>query len=262
MPDCRFFVCPPTAPDVADFRFGDKGAHTSRTMMLAELGQVLSAVPESGSRRDYVDAVVEGNATAKATSATRRATLKRLSELYGLDPRNTLFRALRRACAEDPKTLPLLALECALARDPRFRQTAALVIGLPEGADLGREALKATLRDSNAGRLNEASADKVARNAASSWTQSGHLTGRTFKHRKRVVVGAAAAAYAAYLSHLAGFRGFDLFTSCWFAVLDLPPDRAREAVLEARRMGLLDVRIAADVVAISFDRLIGIGREQ
>src|SRR5216683_3295559 len=79
------------------FRFGDKGTHTSRTMMLAELTAVLGAVPATGTRQDYVEAVVEGNCLRKPTTSTRRLTLQRLTELYGLDPEIAIFRVLRPA---------------------------------------------------------------------------------------------------------------------------------------------------------------------
>jgi len=61
----------PTTAVAAGFRFGDKGTHTSRTMMLAELTSVLAAVPAVGSRQDYVAAVVEGNCLLKPTTSTR-----------------------------------------------------------------------------------------------------------------------------------------------------------------------------------------------
>src|ERR1035437_1898593 len=97
------------------FRSGNKGTHTSRTMMLAELRAVLAAVPANGSRPDYVDAVVEGNCLRKPTTSTRRLTLQRLSELYGLAPEITIFRILRRLWDIDPDSRPLLALLAALA---------------------------------------------------------------------------------------------------------------------------------------------------
>mgnify|MGYP000963277099 CR=1 FL=1 len=70
----------------AGFRFGDKGTHTSRTIMLSELTQVMMAVPPSPQRADYISSVIEDNCLGKPTASTRRLTLQRLSELYALDP--------------------------------------------------------------------------------------------------------------------------------------------------------------------------------
>ena len=80
----------------AGARFGAKGTHTSRTMMLEELTELLRTVPASGSRADYESAVVEENCLGKATTSNRRLTLQRMSELFGLDPDVPLFVVLRR----------------------------------------------------------------------------------------------------------------------------------------------------------------------
>ena len=71
----------------AGFRFGDKGTHTSRTMMLAELTDLLAAEPGAKSREEYAAAIIEDNVLGKQTTATRRLTNQRLGELYGLDGR-------------------------------------------------------------------------------------------------------------------------------------------------------------------------------
>ena len=49
------------------FRAGDKGTHTSRTMMLEELTQLLATCPASASRADITQAVVEQNCLGKRT---------------------------------------------------------------------------------------------------------------------------------------------------------------------------------------------------
>ncbi len=89
----------------AGFRFGDRGAHTSRTMMLAELDALFAAVPATGSKDDYRVALLEGNVTGKQTASNRSSTLRSLSEFYVLDPSQKLFRVLsvdfRRELTQD-----------------------------------------------------------------------------------------------------------------------------------------------------------------
>lgn len=235
------------------FRLGARGTHTSRTMMLAELSAAMDAADVRATRTDYADAVVQGNCLGKATVATRRLTNQRLGELYGLDPSIRIFRALRGLWSQPGR--PLLALLCACARDPLLAATAAPIIGLPIGAEFQRDSVRRALLEAIGDRLNEATLEKVVRNAASSWSQSGHLTGRTFKRRQRVQATPASIAYGLYLAHLAGFRGAQLFESPWMAILDCTPARARELAIEAKQHGLIDLRTAGDVVDISFDRL-------
>jgi len=103
--------------------------------------------------------------------------------------------------------------------------------------------------------LSDATLDKVIRNAASSWTQSGHLSGRTFKVRRRIEPTPAAVTFALYLGAKLGFRGDELLTSGWIKALDCTPSQALDLAIEAKRLGLLDLRIAGDVFDLNLDRL-------
>jgi hypothetical protein len=237
------------------FRFGAKGTHTSRTMMLEELTAVLAAVPHGASREDYSAAVVEGNCLRKATAATRRLTNQRLGELYGLDPRIPLFRVLRRLWSIDVPGRSLLALQCAIARDPLLAATVAPVLALAPGNDLQRDTIRSALREAVDERLSDATLDKVIRNVASSWEQAGHLVGRTFKKRVAVQATPGSVAFGLYLGHAVGFRGAPLFAAGWISLLDCTPARARELAVEAKRIGLIDLRIAGEVVDMVLNRL-------
>lgn len=237
------------------FRFGAKGTHTSRTMMLEELTAVLSAVPDAISREEYAAAIVEDNCLGKATAATRRLTNQRLGELYGLDPRMPLFRVLRRIWFMDMPGRPLLALQCAVARDPLLAATVAPVLALAPSSDIQRDAIRAALRDAVDERLSPATLEKVIRNVASSWEQAGHLVGRTFKKRAAVRATSGSVAFGLYLGHAVGFRGASLFATGWVSLLDCTPARARDLALEAKRIGLIDLRIAGEVVDLVLDRL-------
>lgn len=245
---------PPEAAK-AGFRSGAKGTHTSRTIMLDDLTAVLAAVPADAPRAEYTQAIIEANCLGKTTVATRRHSNQRLGELYAFDPLVPLFRVLRRLWAIDQPGRPLLALQCAVARDPLLAATAAAILPLPPGADFQRDKMREALRSSVGERLNDAILDKVMRNAASSWTQSGHLEGRTFKKRRLVQPTPGSLAYALYLGNLGGFRGFQLFSSGWVALLDCTFDCARDLAFEAKKLGLLDLRISGEIVDIKFDRL-------
>ena len=188
------------------FRTGDRGTHTSRTIMLDELSHLMDAVPGDATREDYAEAVIAQNCLGKRTTATRKLSLQRLTELYALDPRVILFRVLRVLWGRSEASRPLLALLLALARDPLLRATATAVLRTPFGHEFARQSMKDALTEAVGDRLNEATLDKVVRNASSSWTQSGHLRGRGRKVRKQVEATPAATTFALLL----GFR-------CWAA---------------------------------------------
>lgn len=239
----------------AGFRFGHVGTHTSRTMMLEELSATLSAVPACRKMTDYAAAIIEDNCLSKQTVANRRHSLQHLRELYALDPAVPLFRILNRLWILDAKGRPLLALLASLARDPLLMATAAAIIGLPDGAEFQRTAVRATIDKLVGERFNDATLDKAIRNTASSWAQSGHLRGRTFKVRRLVIATPATVAFALYLANAAGFHGQEILTSAWLKVLDCATSSAMELALEAKRIALIDLRVAGDVFELNLDRL-------
>ena len=78
---------PAASPELETFglKFSSGGAHTSRTMMLQELGAVLSYVPQGSGAAEYREAILQQNVLGKTTDSTRRKSLRHLRELYALD---------------------------------------------------------------------------------------------------------------------------------------------------------------------------------
>lgn len=253
---------PPSAAEKLGFRFGAKGTHASRTLMLSELEAVLAAAPAAVDRAAYAAAIVEDNCLEKPTASTRRISSQRLGELYALDPFVALFRVLRSLWSVDPNARPLLAMLAALARDPLFMASAGPVLSQPVGIEIQRAPIREALRKLVGERMNDDTLDKVVRNVSSSWTQTGHLAGRTFKFRHRVSAPPTAVAFALWLGNVAGFRGEELLTTGWIAALDCTATSARGLALEAKRLGIIDLRTAGDVVEFGLDRLDpGLGRK-
>ena len=234
------------------FRSGDRGAHTSRTMMLDELSLLLCAVPDAISREDYAMAAMMENCLGKKTAANRRISLQRLTELYALDDRVVLFRVLRELWVLHNMSRPLLALLLALARDPLLRITASAVIHTPYDYELTRQSMKGALVEVAADRLNEHTLDTVIRNASSSWTQSGHLQGRVRKTRQCVQATPVATAYALLLGYATGRRGALLFQTPWCKVLDADTDELIEKAVAAKRFGLLDLKQSGSMIDVTF----------
>ena len=251
------FATLPRSPAMerAGFRFGPRGTQASRTIMLGELTEILAVLPADATRDDYASAIVEENALGKRTYATRLSSRQRLNEMYALDPRLALFRVLRHLWKIDPAGRPLLAMLCALARDPLLRATAQPVLALEPGEELVRSRFASVIRAAVGSRLNHAVVDKVARNAASSWAQAGHLEGRMRKVRRGVAPTPPAVAMALWLGHLEGRAGLSLLDSDWAAVLDTRGRASVPLVLDAKRLGLIRARVAGGVVEIDARRL-------
>ena len=234
------------------FRRGHRGTHSSRTIMLDELTQLLEVVPSDALRDDYAEAVVAGNCLGKPTAATRKASFQRLAELYGLHPRFLLFRALRLFWRADEAARPALALLLALARDPLLRASVHAVVATPIGRELNRQSLKDELAAATQERLNPATLDAVVRNAASSWTQAGYLRGRSRKTRQRLGATPAATAYALLIDSAVGNGSDPLYDSPWVVVLDVRLDEFVRLVEKARVLGHLEFKHVGKIMELSF----------
>lgn len=224
--------------------------------MLAELSDLLDAQSASTTKEEYRQAILEDNALGKRTLATRRGSAKRLGELYTLDLRVTLFRLLRFFWDVEQEGRPLLAFLCAHARDPLLRLTAPPVLDAKQGDIVTKESLEKAVEESAPNRFKPEICQAIARRAASSWTQAGHLTGHVVKKRSHPVVTPANTAYALVLGYLCGVRGQLLLTTYWAKLLDVPTDRIATLAAEASRRGWLNFRQAGSVIEIRFPDLL------
>jgi hypothetical protein len=236
-------------------KFSAGGAHISRTMMLQELDSVLAAVKSGSSPSDYREAILQRNVLSKTTDSTRQKSLRHLRELYGLDEAVPIFALLRKLHSLNGASLPLLALQVAWARDPLFRGTTLPVIDATEGAQVETASLAQALEAAFPQQYSELNRNKIARNAASSWTQSGHLAGRARKIRQRLKPTPTASVMAFFLGAIAGHHGVAMFSNPWCRLLDLDRDRARTMGFDAHRAGLLNMREVSEIVEVSFPLL-------
>jgi hypothetical protein len=238
------------------FRIGDIGTHTSRTISVEDIAELFKQCAPSASSDEYEEAVVSQNCLAKRTTSTRKLTLQRLTELYGLNQKLPIFRVFRSLWDIDKGAQPLLALLICLARDPLLRITAPLILRTRINDELSRQQMTDIIAQGTGDRFNEGTLDKVVRNTSSSWTQSGHLVGRVRKIRTRIKPSPAVATFALFLSYALGIRGKPLFESFWIQILDTYPDDLIYLAMDARRLGYLDMSQSGGVTNISFSRIL------
>lgn len=238
-------------------RFERGGVHTARTMMLAELRALLSFVDaDDATRADYMEAIQTSNCLGKRSGKTRTLTFRHLADLYALDPSLLVFRALRFFWQRDVDGQPLLAILCAYSRDPLLRATAPFVLSFQEGASVTREAMEAFLDAQEPGRFSKATLKSTAQNLNSSWTQSGHLSGRTRKVRARAVATPGAVSLALLLGYVNGLRGESLLESGYTRMLDCSFDRTIELAEDASRRGWITLKRVGLVIEVLFPNLI------
>lgn len=232
------------------------GTHTSRTMMLEELGALLGSCSRVATYDEYASAIVDDNVLGKRTRSTRQKSLRHLRELYALDGRVPLFGALRVLWYQDDRSRPLLALMSSAARDPLVRCTVAMVHDIAPGRHVGAGDLADAVQAAFPARFSADVQDRIGRNLASTWTQSGHLVAVSKaapKERARLNVTPVAATYALYLGHLAGKAGPMLFRGTWADLLDAD-DRTMQGLAEdAARGGWVGYSSGGGMVQVDFD---------
>lgn len=228
------------------------GSHSSRTIMLKELQLILSSCPRGTDVEGYKTAVLIDNVLHKNTEATRKESFRRLRELYGLDEKLLNFRALRDLWSQDTDAQPLIAMLCACTRDPILRVTANVIFNSQMDDAIDAHMISKFISEQFHGRLNEMTLGNFGRHVASSWTQSGHLSGRTNKVRTRVKIHPTSVAYALFLGYLSDERGSGLFNTYWAKLLDASVHELREQAVRASQQGWIEYRHSGNVTDIGF----------
>ena len=220
--------------------------------MLKELRLLLGACGPEAGMEEFRTAIMERNVLLKRTLATRKESVRRLRELYGLSPHVLVFRALRDVWRAGEQAQPLLALLCAVGRDPILRATADLILSCPVGEAVTPHMISASVAEAFPGRYNSTTLANIGRHAASSWQQSGHLTGKLKKTRSQAQSTPAVVAYAALLGYICGARGNALFQTLWTQLLDSPEHMLRDQAFAASQRGWMEYKHTGGVTEITF----------
>ena len=91
----------------------------------------------------------------------------------------------------------------------------------------------------------------MIQNILSSWTQSGHLTGKVKKIRTKPSTDPASFAYACYLSYLAGNRGKMIFHSPWVQILDCSDHEISQYIRKVNQVGWLEIKMAGGMTEVN-----------
>lgn len=232
------------------------GTHTSRTIMLADFRAVLAAVPAEAPYEDYRSAVIEDNVIGKSSLNSRQRSFRYLRELYLLSLDQLLFRAMRDLWDLDTAGQPLVAILSALAHDPALRSTSNAVLPIGTRSSVTSHDLEDAVQKHFNHSYSDSIANKIGRNAASSWTQSGHLEGRVKKIRMKALATPSAIAYALLLGHLSGQRGQGLFDTLWTKTLDVDSAEMNGLAAAASARGWIEYKRFGDVVEVGFKWLL------
>jgi hypothetical protein len=229
-----------------------QSVHTSRTLMLAELKDLMAQALET---QDFTKAM-EDNATGKRTKVNQSKTHSYLRNLYDLNPRLPRFQALVSFWKMAPESdHRLLALLYAIGKDFLLAESVQLLIGAPMGKKVATEDFRELVLKNHPNRYSLITLQSVAKNLASSWKQAGYLRGMYKNERVRVTPSYYVLTFAMLLAYLNGVRGQFILTSPTVEVLCLSDQQLRELAFEATKRDLMRFQSAGVVTAVSFDHL-------
>jgi len=233
------------------------GAHTARTMMLAELERLLAYCGAGAQdRRAYRHAIVERNCLGKRSAKSRILSYRHLVDLYGLDCSELVFAGLLRFWDRGVDERPLLALCAALARDGWLAAVAPLVWQFEVGAIVSRVAVEERIEDRAPEHFSSAMRKSLAQNINSTLTKSGHLKGRSRKERSRARPGPSAVSYALLVGAAQGVRGPALLETVYARALDCSAEEAIAWAEIASRRGWMRFNRVGDVMEVAFPDLV------
>ncbi len=244
------------------YKFGQSGAHSARSMMLAELRSLFQTASIEASREQLQIDICNHNLLNKPTVKSRKLTYRHLVDLYGLSIDIPIFRVFRILWPLSEDAQPVLALQMALARDPLLRLSQDLVVDTSLGAQVSREDTEELLKAPDPERFSPASLKSFAQNINGSWTQAGFLKGKARKIRVRPIVSFPNVVFAMYLTYLEGATGERLFRGRWASLLGLSENQLSEQAMVAAQRGIIDFKQSGGVTEVRFTQFLRLEEEQ
>jgi hypothetical protein len=244
------------------YKLEGSGAHSARSMMLAELKALFQSTAPEASKEQYKSDICDYNLLDKPTVKSRNLTYRHLVDLYGLDTAIPLFRVFRSLWPLAEQGQPVLALQVALVRDPLLRLSLDFIMEKPLGDLVVREEVEELLRTPDPVRFSPASLKSFAQNINGSWTQAGILKGKARKIRVKPIVTFSNVVFAMFLAYLEGATGERLLQSRWCVLLGLSEDELSELAVVAGQRGIIDFKQSGGVIEARFSQFLSAEEEQ
>lgn len=227
--------------------------HTARTLMVAELAQILDHATHDNT---YAFAI-ENNVTGKRTQANRERSYKALIMLYRFEPSYLPFAALAHFWPiTDSANQPLLVFLYALGHDYLLAESFPLVSGNTPGTPLKVGQFEANIARLRPGQFTPITQYSIAKNLASSYKQVGYLTGKVKVYRVPIRPTLPVVIMAFLMAYLNGDRGEFLWQSQWVKALEQDTESLHQFLIQAGHKGWLTYQRAGAVISVSFELLL------
>ena len=225
-------------------------------MMFNELSLLLGSQPTGASKSDYQTAILDFNVLDKPTESSRVKSNRIITDLYGLDNNQTLFRSLRALYDHSPQALPQLALVLAFCRDALLRKSSELIFRTLPGQTIPRTDMEDLFEQNYPEHFSEAMKKSLSQNVNTSWTFAGHLSGKTVKTKTIAPIQPAATAFAMLAAHLLGLSGAAAIESVFGKLISTDPHATSYALADANSQNLCDFRMSGGITELRFPQFL------
>jgi hypothetical protein len=224
--------------------------HTSRTIMFAELFQVMNRGIESA---DF-DEVLKLNVANKLSNRNLIKTNAYLKQLYRFDNSDLAFSCFRHYWKlADNSIKSKIALLFALNNDSLLSESIDLVASAPVSEKIAIEKFDENIEKYHPERYSANTRHSAAQNVASSWKQAGYIEGKVKNIRVKPQHNYLTVAFAFLLSFVNGDRGEYILMSKMVKSLALETEEVRELIRQAATHDLLQYQYGGNVTSISFE---------
>jgi hypothetical protein len=227
--------------------------HTARTMMFLELSKVMDFSVDL----DNYQESMKNNVFGKKSQDGIKKTSNFLTQLYGFDISTPQFKVFKHFWMEsDVNQRQLISFVFAFKNDYLLQESLSVLANAKIGDKVAIELFMENIEKYHPKRFTDNTLRSVAQNIASSWKQSGFITGKVKNTRTQPNISYKVVAFAMLLSYLEGDRGDFIMHSNCVNALCIGETMLRDLAVEASKRDFLQYQYAGSVTSISFDKLI------
>jgi len=227
--------------------------HTSRTIMFLELEKVMNFSVE---KDNYIESM-QNNVFGKKSQDGIKKTSGFLSQLYQFNLTFNKFKAFRFFWSiADENEKVMLSFVFAVNNDYLLQENISVLSNYKLGAKVELESIENNIEKYHPNRYTKVTLHSIAKNIASSWKQTGFISGKVKNIRTEPEITYRVVSFAMLLAFIDGLRGDFIFHNDCILSLCLSENKIRELAVEASKRDLMQYQYAGNITSISFDNLL------